>query len=101
MQKAIIIGASGYTGAELTKLLIKHPKFELNGLYVSANSADANKPIAELYPQLKQQTELNLLPLPENLKTLAHQCDLVFLATEHEVSHDLAPIFFSSGLQSV
>ncbi|MGL4052351.1 N-acetyl-gamma-glutamyl-phosphate reductase, partial [Pasteurella multocida subsp. septica] len=35
MQKAIIIGASGYTGAELARLLIKHPEFELTGLYVS------------------------------------------------------------------
>ncbi|MFD1805275.1 N-acetyl-gamma-glutamyl-phosphate reductase [Pasteurella oralis] len=99
MQKAIIIGASGYTGAELAHILIKHPKFELTGLYVSSQSQDAHKAIADIYPQLKQIVELSLQPLPENLSTLAQQSDLVFLATAHEVSHNLAPLFLQNDCQ--
>lgn len=99
MYNAIIIGASGYTGAELARILNNHPHFKLQGLYVSSQSADANKPISELYSQLKQQVELPLLPLPQEdeLARLAEQQDLVFLATAHEVSHHLAPIFLQAG----
>lgn len=102
MLNAIIIGASGYTGAELANILNRHPDFTLQGLYVSAHSADKNKKFSELYPQLKQVVELPLLPLPEtteNLTALAQQVDLVFLATAHEVSHNLAPIFLQSGVK--
>lgn len=93
MQKAIIIGASGYTGAELARILTMHPKFDLTGLYVSSQSQDAHRPISALYPQLKQVVDFPLQPLPDNLVPLAQQVDLVFLATAHEVSHTLAPIF--------
>ncbi|MFZ7304736.1 N-acetyl-gamma-glutamyl-phosphate reductase [Avibacterium avium] len=96
MQKVIIIGASGYTGAELARILTLHPAFQLNGLYVSAQSQDAHKAISDIYPQLKQIVDLPLQPLDENLTALAQQNDLVFLATAHEVSHDLAPIFLQN-----
>lgn len=96
MKKAIIIGASGYTGAELARILINHPIFELVGLYVSSHSQDANKRISDIHPQLKQAVDLSLQPLPEDLTALAQQIDLVFLATAHEVSHNLAPIFLQN-----
>lgn len=100
MQKTLIIGASGYTGAELAQILTRHPHFELAGLYVSTNSADANKPISTLYPQLRSICDLPLQPLPETqekLTALAQSAEVIFLATAHEVSHDLAPIFVQNG----
>lgn len=100
--KAIIVGASGYTGAELALILNRHPEFELSGLYVSANSADAGKPISVLYPQLRSIVDLPLQPLSSEeaeLTKLAQQVDTVFLATAHEVSHDYAPIFVRNGCQ--
>lgn len=95
-QKAIVIGASGYTGAELAKILCHHPEFELAGLYVSSQSMDANKPISALYPQLRSICDLPLQPLPEDLTAIAQNADLVFLGTAHEVSHNLAPIFLKN-----
>ncbi|SMB90606.1 N-acetyl-gamma-glutamyl-phosphate reductase [Pasteurella testudinis DSM 23072] len=100
--KAIIVGASGYTGAELALILNRHPQFELSGLFVSSNSADANKPISALYPQLRSVVDLPLQPLPADnaeIGKLAQQFDTVFLATAHEVSHDYAPIFLNAGCQ--
>lgn len=97
MQKAIVIGASGYTGAELAQILTRHLEFELGGLYVSTNSQDANKPISTLYPHLKKICDLPLQPLPEDLAALAQKADLVFLATAHEVSHDLVPVFLQNS----
>ncbi|WP_261816486.1 N-acetyl-gamma-glutamyl-phosphate reductase [Vibrio gallicus] len=93
-----IIGASGYTGAELALMVTKHPKLKLAGLYVSANSLDANKPISTLHGKLAGIVDLPLLPLtsPENV---AENVDIVFLATAHQVSHDLAPVFLDKQCQ--
>ena len=44
-KKAIIIGASGYTGVELARILTRHPNFELSGLYVSSDSQARHRDI--------------------------------------------------------
>jgi len=95
MLKAAIIGASGYTGVELAKLITTHPQFTLSGLYVSANSADANKPLTAIDGRLPadiyEQPELALTPIDESALTqLATEMDLIFLALPHEVSHNWA-----------
>ncbi len=92
MLKTVIIGASGYTGAELAQMVHAHPHLELSALYVSEQSLDANKPISALYGQLKDKIDLPLLPL-SHPKEVARFADILILATAHEVSHDLAPIF--------
>lgn len=102
MLKTIIVGASGYTGAELALILNRHPHFSLDGLYVSTASLDANKAISQLYPQLSSRVDLPLQPLPSEksgIAAIAQQTDCVFLATAHEVSHDLAPVFLENGCQ--
>lgn len=96
MLKTIIVGASGYTGAQLTKMVFCHPKLELLGLYVSQNSHDANKPISQLHGFLKNWIDITLQPLTD-VTSLAKQADLVLLATSHQVSHELAPQFLKQG----
>lgn len=98
--KAVIVGASGYTGAELAAMLTRHPQVELCGLYVSENSVDAGKPICSLYGQLQGLVALLLQPLPTPIdQSLFSDIDAVFLATAHQVSHDLAPQFLKLGCQ--
>ena len=99
-QKAIVVGASGYTGAELAKILTRHPEFELTGLYVSTNSLDADKPVSALYPQLRTICDLPLQPLPEDLTEIAQHADLAFFCTAHEVSHNLVPVFLKNGCKA-
>ena len=91
-----IIGASGYTGVELIKMLIKHNEVNLQGLYVSQNSADANKEIANLHGVLQDRCKLKLNPLSD-VEAVAKASDVVFLATDHKTSHDLAPIFVTNN----
>lgn len=98
MLNTLIIGASGYTGAELAKMVHSHPQLNLAGLYVSANSLDANKPISDLHGQLKGIVDLPLQPLTSP-DVIAQTADIVLLATAHEVSHDLAPVFLAAGCQ--
>lgn len=96
MLKTIIVGASGYTGAELAGYLRRHPNVQLESLWVSVQSADAGKKISDLHAQLKGLVDLPLNPLDDVAKA-AEGVDVVFLATAHEVSHDLAPQFLAAG----
>ncbi|WP_120513769.1 N-acetyl-gamma-glutamyl-phosphate reductase [Photobacterium salinisoli] len=98
MLNTSIIGASGYTGAELAAMVHKHPHLQLAGLYVSENSLDANKAISELHGQLRGQIDLPLQPLTD-VAAVAQASDIVLLATAHEVSHGLAPVFLAAGCQ--
>lgn len=92
----LIVGASGYTGAELAAYLQRHPHMNITGLTVSAQSADAGKLLSDLHPQLKGIVDLPLLPMSD-VAAMAKDVDVVFLATAHEVSHDLAPKFLQMG----
>lgn len=96
MLNTLIVGASGYTGAELAAYIQRHPQTQLAGLMVSANSLDAGKCFSDLHPQYKGIIDLPLQPLTD-VKAAAQDIDVVFLATAHEVSHDIAPIFLEAG----
>jgi len=79
-------------------MINRHPELTLSGLYVSANSVDAGKPIAALHGKLAGLIDMPVQPLT-NPEEVAKQSDVIFLATAHEVSHDLAPIFLENGCQ--
>ncbi|WP_018692799.1 N-acetyl-gamma-glutamyl-phosphate reductase [Algicola sagamiensis] len=100
MQKVIIIGASGYTGATLTGLVFQHPNLEIAGLYVSEHSQDKGKSFSALHSKWQSLIDLPLQPLAlSDIKTVANHADIVCLATSHEVSHALAPRFLREGVR--
>lgn len=93
-----IIGASGYTGAELAVMITRHPQLQLAGLYVSAGSSDAGKPLASLHRTLLGVVDGVLEPLADDaVEQVASRAQIVFLATEHKVSHDYAPRLLAAG----
>ncbi|MBW3140337.1 N-acetyl-gamma-glutamyl-phosphate reductase [Ferrimonas balearica] len=99
MLKVAIVGASGYTGATLAKLIANHPSLALAGCYVSAGSADAHTPLSQLYPELLGLVDQPLQPLThEALAQLGQQAQAVCLATDHQVSAELAPALLAQGL---
>lgn len=92
MFKTCIIGASGYTGAELIEYLLKHEHFSQPDLFVSSNSADAQRTIDQLYPQFINRFNAPLQALDEAcLASYANDYDAIFLATPHEASHNWVP----------
>ncbi|MCD8547545.1 MAG: N-acetyl-gamma-glutamyl-phosphate reductase [Aeromonadaceae bacterium] len=100
MLNVVIIGASGYAGADLAGLVQGHPQLQLKGLYVSANSQDANKAFSALHPQYLGLIDLPVQPLTdEGMAEAMAGTDLVCLATAHEVSMDLAPQFLAAGIK--
>ncbi|RDV26688.1 N-acetyl-gamma-glutamyl-phosphate reductase [Alteromonas aestuariivivens] len=97
MKKVSVIGASGYTGAQLVSLIHQHPDMELVHTFVSENSQDAGKSMAQLHGSLAHLHQYKVQPINELvLKELSQTMDLVFLATPHEASHDWMPVL-SSG----
>lgn len=96
MLNTLIVGASGYAGVELATYLNRHPHMNITALAVSAQSPDAGKRLSDLHPQLKGIVDLPLEPLSD-ASAWAEKVDVVFLATAHEVSHDLAPVFLKAG----
>ena len=53
MLNTLIVGASGYAGAELVSYVNRHPHMTITALTVSAQSNDAGKLISDLHPQLR------------------------------------------------
>ncbi len=92
MVKVAIFGASGYTGQELTRILLGHPGVQL----VAATSRRfAGLPMAEVFPSLSGLT--NLKYQNSTPQEIAGICDVVFLALPHGVSMDIAPVFIAAG----
>ena len=89
--KAGVIGAAGFAGVELTRILIQHPGFEL----VAATSDSlAGKPIAEAYPAFAGATDL---AFTSHAETDFDACDVVFLAVPHTAAMGVAPDLLSRG----
>lgn len=80
-----IIGAAGYAGAELVRIISHHPEFDL---HVITSSTDEGMPIAELYPAFKGVCDLAFEA--HNTTSLA-DCDVVFMATPHTAAMALVP----------
>lgn len=97
MVKVAVVGASGYAGAQLCRIISRHEKLELTGLFVSENSLDKGKKISELYGELNGLCDKVLQPLT-GAKDIIDIADAVFLATDHKVSHDIAPALVDAGV---
>lgn len=92
--KVAVVGASGYAGAELCRIIARHPKLSLGGTFVSPNSVDLGKKMSDLYGSLNGICDSVLEPVSDSLSSRA---DVFFLATDHRVSHDLAPKLINDG----
>ncbi len=78
-----IIGASGYTGAELIRLIATHPSFEIKAL--AANSK-AGQPLAKVFPHLRH---LDLPDLVTWEQIDFDMIDLCFCALPHKTSQEV------------
>lgn len=88
--KAAVLGATGYSGFELTRLLLRHPRLEKPVLLSRNKDGEAAPNLADVFPALSGNGSYPLQPLSwDSLK--AQGVDLLFLATPHEASRALVP----------
>src|SRR5687767_2731586 len=88
MVRAGIIGASGFTGAELMRLLAAHPSIELVMATADSTSGVA---AADLYPSLAVNYPGMVFEAFDLDRIAGLQLDLAFLALPHQASLDLVP----------
>ncbi len=83
MIKVGIIGATGYAGAELARLLINHPEVKIEA--VSSVSYEGQR-IDDIYPNLKGVLPMTL----EGVDEIIPRCDVIFSSVPHGVSEEIA-----------
>lgn len=96
MIKVAIVGASGYTGVELARILCNHPQVELTAV---TSRQYAGTPLAEVFPNLRAKVSL----ICENLTTaeICERAELVFAAVPHKTAMDLVPQLLAAGKKVV
>ncbi len=95
MVRVGIVGAAGYAGAELVRIILRHPEFEL---VVATSNSDAGVSLAQVYPAFTDATDLCYTTHDD--PALA-TCDVVFMATPHTVAMKAVPDLLRAGVSVV
>lgn len=95
MKKVAIIGASGYSGEELVRLLLDHPLVELTAV---TSRQYAGQTVAQVFPRFASLPRSRSLRFTEpNAELLARQAEIVFLALPHGVAAEFAVPLLQAG----
>lgn len=79
MIKVSIIGATGYAGAELLSIILRHPQAQLAHI---TSESHTGKKISELYPHLRDVCDMTLESLAD-IETIGANSDFIFIALPH------------------
>ncbi len=91
-----IVGASGYTGVELARILAGHPRAEIT---VVTSRQHAGQPLSRIFPSLRGRVDTVCVnPSPEEL---ARQADFFFTAVPHKTAMDIVPPLLAAGRKVV
>jgi N-acetyl-gamma-glutamyl-phosphate reductase len=96
MLKVAIVGASGYTGIELLRILYCHPEVAVTCV---TSERSAGKPIAGIFPTVRGRCNYIL----ENLDParVAAKADFIFTALPHKAAMEVVPSFLKLGKKVV
>ncbi len=95
MIKVGIVGATGYTGSELLRLLALHPKVEIS---VVTSRTEKGRPVVDMFPHVRGYIDL---PFTDPTVDELSACDLIFFATPHGVAQSMMSEFIDSGLRTI
>ena len=103
-----VVGVTGYAGAELARLLLRHPRLKgappvFAGRVDEKDAARGGVPLSEIHPQLADCSGSGNLKLePFSWELLASRgVDVLFLATPHEQSREWVPEALARGLRVI
>ncbi len=91
MIRAAIIGATGYAGEELIRILLSHPKVSISHLVAKI---EQSCPINTIFPWLENLLELECASVIDT-DEIAKNSDIIFLALPHQLSMAVAPSFLN------
>ncbi len=96
MIKAGIIGASGYTGAELARILCNHPEVEIS---LATSRQYAGRRLSDIFQNLRGKINVICENLP--VDELCRKADIFFTAVPHKTAMDLVPVLLAAGKKVV
>jgi N-acetyl-gamma-glutamyl-phosphate reductase len=91
-----IVGASGYTGVELIRLLLGHPQVEITCV---TSRQYAGRSITEVFPSLAGRCELICSPM--EVAAIAGLAEVAFTAVPHKTAMDIVPQLLEAGLKVI
>lgn len=94
MIKVGVIGASGYTGQELLKILLKHPDVDIT---VATSDSLAGKTLAQAFPEFAGSASLTIDP--RDTPVGKDRIDAAFLCLPHTKSMEAAPGLIKAGVK--
>src|SRR5579863_8785795 len=98
-RRVAVVGATGYAGFELARLLLRHPQIDKPVFYLRESSAHV-RCLTEIFPQLRGWGEAPCRTL--SVDAIASSgASIAFLATPHEASLELVPQLLNAGLRVV
>jgi N-acetyl-gamma-glutamyl-phosphate reductase len=92
MLKIAIIGASGYTGAELTRILCNHEKVQISAV---TSRQHAGQNLADVFPHLRDK--ISIICEEPDIDKICKQADLFFTAVPHKTAMEIVPAILSAG----
>jgi N-acetyl-gamma-glutamyl-phosphate reductase len=98
-KKIAIIGASGYSGEELVRLLLQHPHVDITAV---TSRQYAGQTVAQVFTKFSSHSKSRMLRFTEpKTEVLAKQADVVFLALPHGVAAEYAVPLLERGCQVI
>jgi N-acetyl-gamma-glutamyl-phosphate reductase len=91
-----IIGATGYTGVELLRLLIHHPEVEVTAL---TSQKYAGVQIGQVFPSLTKHLQLKCEEL--SVEEISKKTDFIYTALPHKTAMETVPLFYRMGKRVV
>ncbi len=96
MIKVSVLGATGYAGVELVRLLCSHKEVEITNL---VSKSFAGKKLSEIYPNFSGVLDIELADL--DIKKVVKESDVVFTALPHGASKEVIPELFKSQVKVI
>jgi N-acetyl-gamma-glutamyl-phosphate reductase len=91
-----IVGATGYTGVELLRLLVQHPEVEVT---VLTSQKYAGVPIDQVFPSLTGRLQIKCEEL--TIDRISQKVDFIFTAVPHKTAMETVPLFYQKGKRVV
>jgi len=92
MLKVAVVGASGYTGVELIRILHNHPEVAVTTV---TSEQSSGKLLSDIFPSLRGRYDKTLEPLVPEI--IAEKADIIFTALPHKAAMAVVPAFLDAG----